>query len=531
MLHPKRSLKTIGNRKGSRQQPQISLENLILYALGAIAACLLVAVWLVNSSSNFGSSTTVRTPKVRRKKLIPSFGNIHNAVAMDIINTLECEKEEEEKDSANNNKEEEKVEKDTDTSANSNNVESRRLLEENISNVDPGEGGDHSGDLNGGGGYGFYGMGVDDLYGQFPVYVNGRDLFCLVAGAEKFTERFEKVKHEQLECDAIGSKREALLNVWSSVRSQMPIDMIKKVLDISVETQHALTEDPLKYGYQHIWKPLQDNTVEYYVLSLSETNSTKGLALLENKGGLYVEVGSGLGISTLAVSLMYPDASVLSIEPAMPSWLLQRMNLVCNLPSGSKIPQSILSGVGPKHDGMNKMMWRPASTGTTRAWTPKTERTDEDIELVVRLRTLRSIIAEATADEEMESEDRPPMVLNMDCEGCEYNVIPAMTDREFDSFGTIIGTTGVHWGYIPEDKRPSSKRGRETHKKLCSHFNFASTSIECCEFPRLKVNGRENDRVEEVNGGLCDKFESWAIDKGLYTSTDDFGWSDLTSMA
>jgi len=507
MLHPKRSLKTIGNRKGSLPRKRISLENIMVYALGAISACLLIAVLLVTSSSN-----AVGTPKVRRKKLIPSFGNTHNAVAMDIIDTLECEN----------------LENGTDPNANSNNTESRKLLEENISDVDTLDGGDKNGNF-----YGMddYGGGVrENIYESLPG-VNGRDLFCLVAGAEKFTERFKKAKHEELNCDAIGSKREALLNVWSSARSQMPIDMINKVLDISVEAVFSLTDDYLKDGYQYIWKPKEDDTVEYYVRNLSETNSIKGLTLLEKKEGLFVEVGSGLGISTLAVSLMYPDASVLSIEPAMPSWLLQRMNHVCNLPSGSKIPQSILSGVGPKHDGMNKMMWRPASTGTTRAWTPKSEQTDQDIELVVRLRTLRSIIAEATADEDIESEDRPPMVLNMDCEGCEYNVIPAMKDIEFDSFGTIIGTTGVHWGYIPEDKRPSSRRGSDTHKKLCAHFNFASTSIECCEFPQLKVNGRENDTVEEVNGGLCDNFESWAADKGLYTSTDDFGWSDLTSMA
>jgi len=177
------------------------------------------------------------------------------------------------------------------------------------------------------------------------------------------------------------------------------------------------------------------------------------------------------------------------------------------------------------------MMWRPTSTGATRAWTPHEEKTPQDIELIVRLRTLRSIFAEAAADEDIDADAPSSVVLNIDCEGCEYNIIPAMSDSEFDAFDTIVGTTGVHWGYIPEDKRPSSSRGSSTHERLCSHYDFARQCMECCAFPDLKVRRPGHQSVSSLNGDLCTNFEAWASEKGLFASNDDFGWTQLTSMA
>lgn len=126
------------------------------------------------------------------------------------------------------------------------------------------------------------------------------------------------------------------------------------------------------------------------------------------------------------------------------------------------------------------------ATTDTSAWLPEANAVEDRfdaraglIQLSVKLRTWQSILKDA------EITSRQIDVLNVDCEGCEYNLIPALTDDEFQSMATVMG--GMHWGYIPVDSLPSSERGKATHERLCQHENFAATAIECCAFPDLPV--------------------------------------------
>jgi hypothetical protein len=109
-------------------------------------------------------------------------------------------------------------------------------------------------------------------------------------------------------------------------------------------------------------------------------------------------------------------------------------------------------------------------------------------------------------------------------------VVPALEEEEFKKIHAIIGTTGVHWGYIPKDKLPSTKRGKTTHERLCSHYDFARQSIECCDFLELVVKHEGNPTVSDLLGDLCYNFTKWAEEKNLYTSTDDYGWTELTNV-
>lgn len=132
----------------------------------------------------------------------------------------------------------------------------------------------------------------------------------------------------------------------------------------------------------------------------------------------------------------------------------------------------------------------------------------------------------------------------MDCGACEYNFIPALTDEEFDSIHTVMG--GLHWGYIPESRLPSSKRARETHQRLCQHENFAKTAKECCDVPDLSVkssypgqilvhdNGGHLPKagtVGDVAGDFCDDFAQWAKEKHLHDIPNDYGWFQIASVA
>ena len=113
-----------------------------------------------------------------------------------------------------------------------------------------------------------------------------------------------------------------------------------------------------------------------------------------------------------------------------------------------------------------------------------------------------------------------------------------MSEKEQSFYTHMIGTTGVHWGYIPVDKLPSSKRAETTHKVLCGHFDYARQCMECCAFPTLRVKGMRYEHgddteqtVQDVSGELCRGFDKFAESKLLFASNDDYGWMELSSMS
>ena len=214
----------------------------------------------------------------------------------------------------------------------------------------------------------------------------------------------------------------------------------------------------------------------------------------------------------------------------------------------------ILAGVGTKHhddnDSMMKMVWKPSMTTATRNWNAVNDFDfGTDIELTVHLRTLRAILAEATPEDLPLG--TPISVLNLDCEGCEYNLIPSMHETSFKSIGLILGRT--NWGFIPTSKKPSSQRAEDTHKRVCTHYNFAKRCKECCDFPDLSVSPRyptveeedngdaedvedvnsvpspESKTVAEVAGSMCDGFEAWADENKLHDVPDDYGWNEMSA--
>ena len=408
-----------------------------------------------------------------------------------------------------------------------------------------------------GGGEGFDDMRKPNIYGDFGDdeymgYMGGmgymdltaKHLFCIAASSSAPDEITNELK-----CDASNSKRQTLLQLWSSARSQMKDDVLLKTLDLATEhpNQSLLGKD------YHFWTPTGDDGLTYMLNVLNSENDVDngglhGLSESLGPSKIFVDVGGCLGTTCLAIQNLYPGTKIVSIEPAPPNWLLQQLNLRCNLSHDEfKSIKVVLAGVGPNDDDednmMGKLLWRPKSTTSTRAWSSSTERGTNDIELLVKLRQLKSILAEAGV-----YGDQTINVLNIDCEGCEYNLIPALSEEEFDAIPTVMGE--VHWGYIPPAKLPSHKRGETTHERLCSHENFAKRAKECCAFPDLKVkssvpgevlirdegqNGRfpptETTVMDVIPEGFCDNFKEWAAENFLYDVKDDWGWFELTSQA
>jgi len=370
--------------------------------------------------------------------------------------------------------------------------------------------------------------------------ITGEHLFCLAAFSAADPE-IERLK-SKIHCDATHSRQQALLDLWSAARAEMSEDLLKTTLKVATETKRDLVGTQL-----HLWAPTQDDGLEYVLAELNKKADDGGIqGLTKNLGTnkLFVDVGSCLGLTSMAAALLYPGTKIVSIEAAQPNWLLQEMTWRCNDFTARDSIQVLLAGVGPNRltatPQMAKFMWRPHATTSTRAWTPATERQKGDVELTVKLRPWHALLTEANIPAAHRID-----VLNVDCEGCEYNLIPSLSDADFDSISTVMG--GVHWGYIPEHKKPSSKRAKETHQRLCRHENFARTAKECCGFLDLPVisstpgeilvqEGQQGfppkaGTVTDVAGELCNDFDEWAAVNKLYDIESDWGWFQISSMA
>ena len=391
--------------------------------------------------------------------------------------------------------------------------------------------------------------------------LTARHLFCLAAEALTLPKSTsESIPDPSTHCDVNSFEiRDRLLYLWSSARSQMKEEVILKTLKLVTEHKEDLR------GHEvHVWYPENDRGTEGMLNVLNSGYNGKQTYNFdtepaedghdnmyrfhdlpdkfvgENK--LFVDVGSALGLTSMLITYLYPETTIVSIEPASPSWLIQNINFRCNLSHNQlQYVHPILAGVGTKHhddnDSMMKMIWKTSLTTATRSWNPEEDFDfGNDIELVVHLRTLRAILAEATPEDLPLG--TPISVLNLDCEGCEYNLIPSMHETSFNSIGIILGRT--NWGYIPTIKKPSSHRARETHERVCTHYNFALRCKECCDFPSLSVKHRITDdlndsptdkSVAEVAGELCNGFEEWATASKLRDIPDDYGWNEMSAFA
>jgi FkbM family methyltransferase len=317
------------------------------------------------------------------------------------------------------------------------------------------------GALGGGGEFGREGS--DYYHDNTRLKLTGRHLFCLAAEGITLPKATTSEPGPSIHCDIENFEtRESLLDLWSSARSQISVDIIKKTLSLVLEHKETLRGKDV-----HIWYPDNDKGTEGMLNVLNsafEGRSTYNFDsepaehghddlyrfwdlpsqfVGENK--LFVDVGSALGLTAMLIAFKHPRTTIVSIEPASPSWLIQNINFRCNLSEEQRsYVHPILAGVGTKHhddnDSMMKMLWKPSMTTATRNWNPANDFDfGSDIELTVHLRTLRAILAEATPEDLPLG--TPISVLNLDCEGCEYNLIPSMHETSFKSIGLILGRT------------------------------------------------------------------------------------------
>jgi len=442
------------NPYSTKQQasPQVIAGVVVAVLLGCYALLSLVQSTGTSGSNSEGGSRLSRLKQVfhdhqlhlkLEAKSSPGLSDSYNAIAQDILSTLNCEEllNRTTASMTNYNKNKRYVmddvparddiyngdtKKDTNDN-NSNNNNMRRRLQQ-VRGAPPSDDGDDSvrpplvkgdtpqQDIVTDDGV----MGGGDDWGNYYEEVTAKEVFCLAAATTSLSEEIINMTKSRFSCDASNTKQMALLDLWSSARSQMNEQLLVKTLELATESSRSI-------GSMHsvnLWAPRNDDGMNYILNQVSDQeenahvngNNFFGLSNNLGPGHLYVDVGSCLGITALAVILEYPKTQVVSVEPAAPNWLMQELNMKCNLDEDQQ-PTLLLAGVGPhtKETMAAKLLWRPAAVTATRAWTPAEEQVQgDDEELFVQLRPWKDILAMAKIPSSHHIDG-----LHMGCEGGE----------------------------------------------------------------------------------------------------------------
>ena len=167
----------------------------------------------------------------------------------------------------------------------------------------------------------------------------------------------------------------------------------------------------------------------------------------------FLDVGANLGLVVIRVLLgNAPPGCVIAVEAAPVTYVYQQLNLWANVPTAMEEGRilSIHAAVGDRDGGTIPLVYNPKASTATASWR-------SGVTIHVPVVSINTIIAEATGR---------VRVLKIDCEGCEYRVIPALTDSVWGSFDVVLGEVHAQWMGA---ERPSREVEEFCLRRLCAH--------------------------------------------------------------
>lgn len=270
---------------------------------------------------------------------------------------------------------------------------------------------------------------------------------------------------------------------------------------------------------------------------------------------LFVDVGAQWGITSLSVLYHYPATKVICLESNKSHWLLLHINILWNV-NHQIYDRNVLilpGGLGT-HDGqsMSLQSWKPITSSTSLSSSSKVNNNKEDDD--DKYKTKQQHQADQVHEQDQDEPENEQLVylwtlstirqlayhhlyltqrnvhiidlLKLDCEGCEYHIIPNLTQNEKQSIKSIVLGSEIHGHHLLLNNNnlnhnmnnnnnnntkkaltksstssltvPSIEIQNETHEFLCQYQAFA-TFVECCNYTQLVLVDDDDDNNNKDN--------------------------------
>lgn len=189
----------------------------------------------------------------------------------------------------------------------------------------------------------------------------------------------------------------------------------------------------------------------------------------KTKTGVVIDLGSNLGATIIMMARSSSRGlRILSVEAMPITWLYQNINLWINVREdmeNGKI-STALAALGDQDGKRVKFQFRADSLTSSRDWNPKSEdhRTTMEVSLVTK--RLDSLLAAHNI-----LETQPIILLKLDCEGCEYDVIPGMGENMLNRTLEVAGETHIG-DMLRSGRKPSRDKVVLTHGILCERWQI-----------------------------------------------------------
>lgn len=174
-----------------------------------------------------------------------------------------------------------------------------------------------------------------------------------------------------------------------------------------------------------------------------------------------LDVGSNLGVVIIRALLgKRPPGCVVSVEAAPVTFLYQLLNLWTNVADSMRSGRvkAVHRAVGGRDGGMLRLVFNPKATTASAPWRRKFEKLENTVTVQVPFISINTIINDYMAGYNLK-------VLKIDCEGCEYDVIPALDDDVWNSLTVVLGEVHAQW---MGEMRPSKEVEELCLRRLCA---------------------------------------------------------------
>ena len=288
------------------------------------------------------------------------------------------------------------------------------------------------------------------------------NLFCQAA-LEHHDNRFS----DEFGCDATHASRNAILDIWSQIRSKLSLDQLHSILKLGQEySLHPNDTHTNTYIWSSSINPIRQFVPPENIPPLHNRDKTQPQ--------VFVDIGSQLGLTSLWYLQNHRDSTtttknkVISIEASPPNWLFQQLTFACQHYTENDI-KIILAGPWSFHetkDATGKVYWNKKDSSSIPSWNFD----DND------LNTKEFIIPTIPLIQLFPNNAEEDIILHWNCQGCEYNLLQFDDISKMKNIQMIGKLTNPSLLKI----KPPYKRVKNAREIACQHPLIREQTLDCC---------------------------------------------------